>query len=147
MSGLVATTPAAGYVAPSAAIAIGFIAGAIGYGTGLGRRVRMVAGLLGDHGGCGARRTGDGHRDRCIAAFICQAAVALKRRFGSSRSPDPFGVQGVGGLAGALLTGVFAQKALNRAGADGALFGNLSQLAIQAIACVATASTRRSSRS
>jgi Amt family ammonium transporter len=47
-------------------------------------------------------------------------------------------VQGVGGLAGALLTGVFAQKALNRAGADGALFGNASQLAIQAIACVAT---------
>jgi Amt family ammonium transporter len=37
-----------------------------------------------------------------------------------------------------MLTGVFAQKALNHAGADGALFGNLSQLAIQAIACVAS---------
>ena len=47
-------------------------------------------------------------------------------------------MQGVGGFAGALLTGVFAQKALNGAGADGALFGNLSQLAMQAIACVAT---------
>ena len=64
--------------------------------------------------------------------------MVLKGRFGSSPSPDPFGVQGVGGLAGALLTGVFAQKALNHAGADGALFGNLSQLAIQAVACVAT---------
>jgi Amt family ammonium transporter len=74
----------------------------------------------------------------CIAGGICQAAVALKRRFEITDSPEPFGIQGVGGLAGALLTGVFAQKALNHAGADGALFGNLTQLAVQAVACVAT---------
>ena len=73
----------------------------------------------------------------CVAGAICYAAVGIKGRFGSSRAPDPFGVQGVGGLAGALLTGVFAQKALNHTGANGALFGNLSQLAVQAVACVA----------
>ncbi len=138
VSGLVATTPAAGYVAPSAAIAIGFIAGAIGYGTGLGVVTGIVAGLL-------AITAAAGHVEPviavvivCIAGVICHTAVFLKRRFGSSPSPDPFSVQGIGGLAGALLTGVFAQKALNHGGADGALFGHLSQLAIQAVACVAT---------
>jgi ammonium transporter, Amt family len=138
VSGLVATTPAAGYVAPSAAIAIGFIAGAIGYGTGLGVVTGLVAGLLAITAAAGHVEPAMAIAIACIAGFICQAAVLLKRRFGSSPSPDPFGVQGVGGLAGALLTGVFAQKALNAAGADGALFGNLSQIAIQAIACVAT---------
>jgi ammonium transporter, Amt family len=138
VSGLVATTPAAGYVAPSAAVAIGIIAGAIGYGTGLGVVTGIVAGLLAITAGAGHVEPAMAIGIACIAAFICQAAVVLKGRFGSSPSLEPFGVQGVGGLAGALLTGVFAQKALNHAGADGALFGNLRQLAIQALACVAT---------
>jgi Amt family ammonium transporter len=42
-----------------------------------------------------------------------------------------------GGLAGALLTGVFAQKKLNDAGNDGLLYGNAAQLGVQALACVA----------
>jgi Amt family ammonium transporter len=138
VSGLVATTPAAGYVAPSAAIAIGFIAGAIGYGTGLGVVTGLVAGLLAITAAAGAVEPVMAVAIACIAGVICHTAVMLKGRFGSSPSPDPFGVQGIGGLAGALLTGVFAQKALNHAGADGALFGNLRQLAIQAVACVAT---------
>jgi Amt family ammonium transporter len=45
---------------------------------------------------------------------------------------------GVGGTVGALLTGVFAQKVLNSAGADGLLFGNPGQVGIQALA-IATA--------
>ncbi len=138
VSGLVATTPAAGYVAPSAAIAIGFIAGAIGYGTGLGVISGVIAGLLAITAAAGHVEPVMAIALACVAGVICQAAVLLKGRFGSSRAPDPFGVQGVGGFAGALLTGVFAQKALNQAGADGALFGNLAQLAVQAIACVAT---------
>ncbi len=138
VSGLVATTPAAGYVAPSAAIAIGFIAGAIGYGTGLGVVTGLVAGLLAITAAAGHVEPVVALAIACIAGVICHMAVLLKGRFGSSPSPDPFGIQGVGGLAGALLTGVFAQKALNNGGADGALFGNLSQLAIQAVACVAT---------
>ena len=44
---------------------------------------------------------------------------------------------GVGGTVGALLTGVFAQKALNSAGNDGLLFGNPGQLGVQATAVVA----------
>jgi Amt family ammonium transporter len=64
--------------------------------------------------------------------------VLLKNRFGYDDSLDAFGVHGVGGLAGALLTGVFAQKVLNEAGADGALFGNVRQLGVQLLACAAT---------
>lgn len=136
VSGLVAMTPASGFVAPSAAIAIGVIAGAIGYGTGLGVASGLVAGLLAITAAAGHVEPAIAIAIACVAGGICHAAVLLKGRFGSARSPDPFGVQGVGGLAGALMTGVFAQKALNGAGADGALFGNLRQLAIQAIACV-----------
>jgi ammonium transporter, Amt family len=98
VAGLVAITPAAGYVAPWAAIVIGFVAGG-----------------------------------------VCYGGVLLKNRFGYDDSLDAFGVHGVGGLAGALLTGVFAQKALNDAGADGALFGNPRQLGIQALACAVSA--------
>jgi Amt family ammonium transporter len=46
------------------------------------------------------------------------------------------GAHGVGGTVGALLTGVFAQKALNGV-ADGLFFGNPAQLGIQALAVVA----------
>ena len=48
-------------------------------------------------------------------------------------SLDVVAAHGVGGTVGALLTGVFAQKALNGV-ADGLLFGNPGQLGIQAIA-------------
>jgi Amt family ammonium transporter len=52
---------------------------------------------------------------------------------------DAFTVHGTGGIVGALLTGVFASKALNPAGADGALHGNWGLLGAQAIAVGATA--------
>jgi ammonium transporter, Amt family len=97
VAGLVAITPAAGYVSPVAAIIIG-----------------------------------------CAAGGVCYAAVLLKNRLGYDDSLDAFGVHGVGGLAGALLTGVFAQKALNETGADGALLGNFKQLGVQVLACAAT---------
>jgi ammonium transporter, Amt family len=51
-------------------------------------------------------------------------------------SLDVVAAHGVGGTVGALLTGVFAQKALNGV-ADGALFGNPGQVVIQATAVVA----------
>lgn len=92
VAGLVAITPAAGFVAPWASIVIGFAAG-----------------------------------------VICYIAVVMKNRFHYDDALDVFGVHGVGGLLGALLTGVFAQKALNAAGNDGAAFGNVKQLGVQAI--------------
>jgi Amt family ammonium transporter len=47
---------------------------------------------------------------------------------------DVFGVHGVGGIIGALLTGVFATTSVNPAGFDGLLYGNPAQLGIQALA-------------
>ncbi|MGH9345370.1 MAG: ammonia channel protein, partial [Terriglobia bacterium] len=47
---------------------------------------------------------------------------------------DVVGVHGVGGIWGALATGIFADVAVNAAGANGLLFGNPRQLLIQFIA-------------
>ena len=72
VAGLVAITPAAGFVSPLAAIAIGLIGG-----------------------------------------IVCSKAVSLKFRLGYDDSLDVVGVHLVGGLVGALLTGVFADLAIN----------------------------------
>lgn len=88
VAGLVAITPAAGFVGPRAALAIGIVAG--------------------------------------LACYW--GATGLKRLLRADDSLDVFGVHGVGGLVGALLTGVFADPAI------GGVSGNvLTQL----IACVA----------
>ncbi len=85
LAGLVAITPAAGFVTPMAALAIGAVAG-----------------------------------------FVCYNAVMLKGKLGYDDSLDVFGVHGVGGTTGALLTGVFATV-----GASGLLSGNSHQLFLQ----------------
>ena len=85
LAGLVAITPAAGFVTPMAAILIGV-----------------------------------------IASFICYEAVEIKAKLGYDDSLDAFGVHGVGGITGALLTGVFASV-----GATGLLLGNSGQLMTQ----------------
>jgi Amt family ammonium transporter len=64
--------------------------------------------------------------------------VRMKPQFGYDDSLDVVGVHGVGGTWGALATGLFASKAINSAGADGLFFGNPTQLAIQALAVLAT---------
>jgi Amt family ammonium transporter len=73
-----------------------------------------------------------------VGSAICYAAVMLKPRFGYDDSLDTFGVHCVGGVVGALLTGVFASKAINSAGANGLLFGNPGQLLIQLTGVAAT---------
>src|SRR4051812_14365439 len=94
--GLVAITPAAGFVSPLSGIAIGGIAAAPSY-----------------------------------FALLWRARTRL------DDSLDVVSAHGVGGIVGALLTGVLAQKAWNGT-ADGALFGNLSQLGVQVAAIGAT---------
>jgi Amt family ammonium transporter len=93
--GLVAITPAAGFVGPMSAIAIG-----------------------------------------AIAAVPSYFGLLWRQRSSLDDSLDVVGAHGVGGMVGALLTGVFAQKALNGV-ADGLLFGNPAQLGIQAVAVLA----------
>jgi len=93
VAGLVAVTPASGFVRPLGALSIGLLAG-----------------------------------------VVCYAVVCLKPFFKYDDSLDAFGVHGVGGFLGALLTGIFCVKAINETGAD----AGLEQFKIQAIAaCVA----------
>jgi ammonium transporter, Amt family len=96
--GLVAITPAAGFVSPSSALILG-----------------------------------------AVAAFPSYFIISLRSRTRIDDSLDVFAGHGVGGLTGALLTGVLAQKIWNPAGSDGLLFGNPHQLAIQALACLSAA--------
>ena len=68
------------------------------------------------------------------ASIVCFIAVAVtKPRFGYDDSLDAFGVHGVGGILGTLLTGMFASKIINPAGANGLFYGNYKQLLIQLI--------------
>jgi Amt family ammonium transporter len=96
--GLVAITPAAGFVSPRAALAIGV-----------------------------------------CAALASYAAMQLRARTSVDDTLDVFACHGVAGIVGALLTGVFASKAVNAAGADG-LFsgGGFHQLGVQAVAVLVT---------
>lgn len=73
------------------------------------------------------------------AGGLCYLALNLKGRFGYDDSLDAFGVHGVGGILGTLAAGLFAQKMINPAGADGLFFGNASQILVQALAILVVA--------
>ena len=96
IAGLVAITPAAGFVNPVGALCIGIASG-----------------------------------------IICfWGATWLKRACGYDDSLDVFGIHGIGGIVGALLTGVFASEAIG--GTKGLLEGNAGQVITQAWGIVAT---------
>ena len=97
VAGLVAITPASGFVGPLSGLLIGLGAG-----------------------------------------VLCYYGVNVKNKFGFDDSLDAVGIHGVGGMFGALATGLFASKAINPAGADGLFFGNASLLGIQAISVLAS---------
>jgi Amt family ammonium transporter len=89
VAGLVAITPASGFVDPIGGLIIGIAAG--------------------------------------VVCYI--SAVWVKKAFGYDDSLDAWGVHGVGGALGAILTGVFASEAIG--GTPGVLEGNIGQLWIQ----------------
>jgi Amt family ammonium transporter len=74
-----------------------------------------------------------------LAGVGCFIAVEMFVRGRVDDALDVFGVHGVGGIIGALATGVFATTTVNSAGFDGLLYGNPGQLLIQAIAVVVVA--------
>jgi ammonium transporter, Amt family len=104
VAGLVAITPASGFVEPFPALLIGFAAG--------------------------------------VVCFFMVATV--KQKFGYDDALDAFGVHGIGGTLGALLTGVFATNAVNDGFKDsaghllplGLVDGHPSQVLNQAVACI-----------
>ena len=78
-----------------------------------------------------------------IAGLVCfWASTVLKLRFKYDNSLDVFGVHGVGGVLGTLLTGVFAAASISATASDpgvsGLLEGNVAQLGAQAIGVVVT---------
>ena len=90
VAGLVAITPAAGFVSPMMGIPIG-----VG------------------------------------AAVVCYYCILLRLKLGVDESLDVWAVHGMGGVWGALATGIFASAAVNAAGADGLVFGNVAQFGKQ----------------
>ncbi|MEW6732772.1 MAG: ammonium transporter [Acidobacteriota bacterium] len=72
------------------------------------------------------------------AAAISFTAIQLRTKTSLDDTLDVFACHGMGGITGALLTGVFATKTVNAAGADGLLYGNPALLVTQAIAVLAT---------
>ncbi|MBV8393939.1 MAG: ammonium transporter, partial [Alphaproteobacteria bacterium] len=96
VAGLVAITPASGFVNPMGSLAIGIAAG-----------------------------------------LVCfWGATGLKHAMGYDDSLDAFGVHGVGGFVGAILTGVFAVEAVGGAGKKGLIDGNAGQVLTQLWGCL-----------
>ena len=74
-----------------------------------------------------------------FASVVCFLGVGmLKPKLKYDDSLDAFGVHGIGGILGTLMTGFFASKSINPAGRDGLFFGNPGQLLIQATAVLVT---------
>jgi Amt family ammonium transporter len=97
VAGLVAITPACGFVTPLSSVVIGLGVSCVCYWT-LNQRIKW-------------------HLDDTL---------------------DAFSVHGVGGIFGALMTGVLATRSVNAAGGDGLLYGNPTQLLVQCAAVIAT---------
>jgi Amt family ammonium transporter len=71
-------------------------------------------------------------------SIICYLAVGmLKPKFKYDDTLDAFGVHGIGGLWGTLMTGLFASKLINSAGSNGLFFGNPHQFLVQCVGAFA----------
>ncbi|MBK9034997.1 MAG: ammonium transporter [Myxococcales bacterium] len=106
--------------------------------TMLGVASGLVAGLVGITPAAGFVGPGAAMVIGALTGGACFAGVLLKHRFGYDDSLDAFGVHGVGGAVGAILTGVFATAALTPAAVGGgALAGNLGLVGEQLLGLAA----------
>jgi Amt family ammonium transporter len=69
---------------------------------------------------------------------VCYWTLNQRVRWGLDDSLDAFSVHGIGGIFGALMTGVFATTTVNSAGNNGLLYGNPKLMIVQGIGVVAT---------
>jgi len=105
----------------------------------LGAATGAVAGLVAVTPACGFVNPMNAMFIGMIVTVVCYIAVAvIKGKLGYDDSLDAFGVHGVGGTVGTIATGLFAEKVVNAAGADGLLFGNAHQLGVQALSLIVT---------
>ncbi len=106
--------------------------------TAVGIATGAVAGLVGITPAAGFVSPISALLIGAITATACFFAISLKAKLRFDDSLDTFPVHGVGGTIGAILTGIFASKAVNAGGADGLLFGNPGQLVTQILAVLIT---------
>jgi ammonium transporter, Amt family len=107
-------------------------AGSLGYASGFVAALATITPASGYVGPRSALLIG------AVAAVVCYGALMLKEKLRYDDSLDAFGVHGIGGIAGTLMLGLFAQKLWNPAGADG-LFAHNSRFAlVQLLAVLAT---------
>lgn len=100
----------------------------------LGAVTGAVAGLVAITPACGFVNPMNAMFIGIMVAVVCYLAVAvIKAKLGYDDALDAFGVHGVGGIFGTIATGIFAQKAINAAGNDGLLFGNVHQFIVQGL--------------
>ncbi len=104
--------------------------------TMVGAASGAVAGLVAITPACGFVDVGGALWIGAIVSVLCYGMVAfVKPKFGYDDTLDAFGVHAIGGLWGALATGLFCTKLVNGAGADGLFLGNMGQLVTQVKAC------------
>jgi len=106
--------------------------------TTLGTASGAVAGLVGVTPACGFVGLPAALIIGMVAGVLCYFAIVIKTKLGYDDSLDVVGIHGVGGTWGALATGLFADKAINAAGANGLFFDNPGQLDIQALSVIVT---------
>ncbi|MCK4838648.1 MAG: ammonium transporter [Desulfobulbaceae bacterium] len=106
--------------------------------TTLGAASGAIAGLVAITPGSGFVGPNSAIVIGLVAGALCYYAVLSKAKLGYDDALDVVGVHGVGGLWGALATGLFASTAVNPDGANGLFFGNPSLLGIQALDSFAT---------
>jgi Amt family ammonium transporter len=102
----------------------------------LGASAGAVAGLVGITPAAGFVTPGAALIIGFLAGLGCFLAVEMVVRGRVDDALDVFGVHGVGGIIGALATGLFATKTVNEFGADGLFYGNPGLLVNQIIAIV-----------
>jgi Amt family ammonium transporter len=96
--------------------------------TAVGIATGAVAGLVGVTPAAGFVTPLSAILIGAITAFCCFFAISLKVKLGIDDALDTYPVHGVGGTIGAILTGIFATKMVNSAGANGLLFGDTGEL-------------------
>ena len=92
----------------------------------LGVTTGAVAGLVAITPACGFVNPMNAIFIGIFVAFFCYLAIAvIKAKLGYDDALDAFGVHGVGGIWGTIAVGLFAEKAINSAGANGLFFGGM----------------------
>lgn len=140
-NGLAASAFAVTHVAAAAALVSWVLVEWIHHGkpTLLGAATGAVVGLVAITPGAGFVNVLSAIIIGLVVSPLCYTAISIiKPKLGYDDSLDAFGCHGIGGIWGAIATGLFATKSVNPDGANGLFYGNPGQLATQVFSIVVT---------